>query len=306
MALRIGLSGGAANVDRMVDQVVEAEADGFTSMWYAGAIGTDPLVLLPVLGRATSTIELGTSIVQTYPRHPVLMAQQASAVAMAVGGGRFTLGIGVSHRPAIEMTYGLDYDRNAEHLREYLEVLGPMLTEGKVAFEGGEYTARAELRMRPDAPVPVVVAALASKALRSAGSLADGTITWMANRRAIESHVAPKINAAASEAGRPAPRVIVGLPVAVTDDVDAGRQAAAEQFAGYGMLPNYQRILARGGISSPADAAIVGNEAAVAAELEALAAAGATDIWAAIFPVGDDRRASRDRTKNLLRDLVAG
>ena len=305
MALKIGLSGGGATVDRMVAQAVEAEADGFTSMWYAGAMGTDPLVLIPVLARATQRMEFGTSIVQTYPRHPVLMAQQAAGVGLAAPG-RFTLGIGVSHRPSIEGTYGIDYDHNAEHLREYLQVLGPLLDEGKVRFKGEEYTAAADIRMRPDERVPVLVAALASKALRSAGQFADGTITWMANRQAIETHVAPKINKAAADAGKPSPRVVVGLPVAVTDDVAEGRNAAAQQFAMYGMLPNYQRILARGGVSSPADAAIVGNEEAVAGELEALTAAGATDIWAAIFPVGDDRRGSRDRTKNLLRDLVAG
>ena len=304
--MRIGLSGGGATVDRMVDQLKEAEADGFTSMWYAGAIGVDPLVLLPLLARETTSIELGTSIVQTYPRHPVNMAQAATAVALATGVERFTLGVGVSHRPAIEATYGLDYDANAEHLAEYLQVLGPLLREGKVRFAGDHYRAQTELRMRPEGAISIVVAALGTKALESSGTFADGTITWMANRRAIETHVAPKIAAAATGAGRPAPRVIVGLPVAVTDDIDAGRQAAAEQFAMYGMLPNYQRILRRGGVTSPADAAIVGTEDEVAAELEALLDGGATDIWAAIFPVGDDRRASRDRTKALLRNLVKG
>lgn len=306
MALKIGLSGGGSTVDRMVDQLVEAEDDGFTTLWYAGALGTDPLVLIPLLGRATSRIEMGTSIVQTYPRHPVLLAQQASAVALATGADRFTLGIGVSHRPAIEGTFGYDYDANAEHLREYLEVLGPLLSDGRVSYEGRQFTARAEIRMRPDGRVPVLVAALGSKALRSAGELADGTITWMANRVAIESHVAPKIAKAAADAGKPQPRVVAGLPVAVTDDIDGGRTTAAEQFSMYGMLPNYQRILKRGAISSPAEAAIVGSEDQVATELEALVAAGATDIWAAIFPVGDDRRASRERTRNLLRDLVRG
>lgn len=306
MALKIGLSGGGSTVDRMLAQLVEAEEDGFTTMWYAGAMGTDPLVLIPLLGRATSRIEMGTSIVQTYPRHPVLLAQQASAVALATGADRFTLGVGVSHRPAVEGAFGYDYDSNAEHLREYLEVLGPLLADGRVSYEGRQFTARAEIRMRPEGRVPVLVAALGSKALRSAGELADGTITWMANRVAIESHVAPKIAAAAADAGKPPPRVVAGLPVAVTDDIDAARTTAAEQFSMYGMLPNYQRILKRGAISSPAEAAIVGPEDRVAAELAALVAAGATDVWAAIFPVGDDRRGSRERTRNLLRDLVRG
>jgi F420-dependent oxidoreductase-like protein len=303
--MRIGLSGGAATVDRMIEQVVEAERDGFTSMWFAGAIGGDPLVVLPLAGRATKSIELGTSVVQTYPRHPVQMAQTAAAVGAAIGGGRFTLGIGVSHRPVIENTYGLDYNQRARHLDEYVQVLTALLQEGKVSFKGDEYQAMAQIGMRPDVPVPVVVAALAEKALDSAGTYTAGTITWMANRRAIEDFVAPRLREAAAAAGRTNPRVVVGLPIAVCDDIDAGRAAASQQFATYGMLPNYKRILDRGGVDGPADAAIVGPEDDVANELRALLDAGATDIWAAIFPVGEDRRASRQRTHALLKELAS-
>jgi F420-dependent oxidoreductase-like protein len=305
--MRIGISGGGATVDRLVDQAVEAEADGFTSLWYAGGAGIDPFVVLPLVGRATTRIELGTSIVQTYPRHPVLMAQQATAVAKAIGSGqsRFTLGVGVSHRPVIEGTYGLDYDHNARHLREYLTVLSALLRDGRVAFQGEEYTAAAEIRDRAEPAIPVLVAALAAKSLRSAGELAEGTITWMANARAVEDLVAPTLGDAAAGAGRAQPRVVCGLPVAVTDDVDAAREVAARQFAVYGMLPNYQRVLAAGGISAPAEAALVGDEDAVGGAIAALFAAGVTDVWAAPFPVGDDRKASRARTRALLKDLVA-
>jgi F420-dependent oxidoreductase-like protein len=304
--MRIGISGGGATVDRLIDQAVEAEADGFTSLWYAGSAGIDPFVVLPLVGRATSGIELGTSIVQTYPRHPVLMAQQATAVARAVGdGGRFTLGVGVSHRPVIEGTYGLDYDHNARHLREYLTVLRALFHDGRVSFTGEDYTASAEIRDRAEPPVPVLVAALAARSLRSAGELAEGTITWMANARAVEDLIAPTLRDAAAGAGRPAPRIVCGLPVAVTDDVDAARETAARQFAVYGMLPNYQRVLAAGGISSPAEAALVGDEDAVGSAIAVLFAAGVTDLWTAPFPVGDDRRASRARTRALLKDLAA-
>jgi F420-dependent oxidoreductase-like protein len=306
VTLRIGISGGGQTVDRIIDQAREAEADGFTSLWYAGAAGVDPFAVLPLVGRATDHIELGTSIVQTYPRHPVLMADQAVGVARAVGDGRFTLGVGVSHRPVIEGVYGLSYDTNARHLREYLTVVGDLLRDGRTSFRGEEYRAEAQLRSRSDDPLPVLVAALAPRSLRTAGELADGTITWMANATAVESLIAPTITEAAAAAGRPAPRIVVGLPVVVTDDADAGREAAARQFSVYGMLPNYQRVLAAGGLSSPAEAAIVGTEAQVTGAIEGLLAAGATDVWAAPFPEGDDRRASRQRTRALLRDLVAG
>jgi F420-dependent oxidoreductase-like protein len=305
--MRIGVPGGGATVDRLIDNAVEAEADGFSSVWFPGGSGLDPLVLLPLVGRATSRIGLGTSIVQTYPRHPVLMAQQAAAVGAAIGdGSRFTLGVGVSHRPVIEGVYGLSYDTNARHLREYLTVLGGLLGDGRIGFTGEEYRAATDLGQRPDEPVEVVVAALAPRSLAAAGELADGTITWMANAAAVESLIAPTFRDAAASAGRPEPRVVVGLPVAVTDDEGAGREAAARQFTVYGTLPNYQRVLAAGGVSSPAEAAIVGDEDQVGEAISGLFAAGATDVWAAPFPVGDHRRASRQRTRALLRELVTG
>jgi F420-dependent oxidoreductase-like protein len=307
VTLRIGISGGGATVDRLVDQAVQAEEDGFTTVWYAGGGGgLDPLLAMALAGRATSRIEVGSSIVQTYPRHPVLMAQQAASVVRAIGDStRVTLGIGVSHQMVIENAYGLDYGTNARHLREYLTVLGGLLRDGSVRVTGEEYSAAADLPDRPDPTLRVLVAALAPKALASAGELADGTITWMANARAVQDLIAPRLGEAAAAAGRPAPRLVAGLPVAVTDDPDAAREVAARQFAIYGMLPNYQRVLAAGGISSPAEAAIVGTEDQVAGAIGDLVDAGVTDVWAAPFPVGDDRRASRERTRALLRSLVA-
>lgn len=284
--MRIALTGGGATVDRLIDHAVEAEADGFSGVWYPGGGGAlDPLVLLPLVGRAARRIGLGTSIVQTYTRHPVLMAQQAATVGAALDdASRVTLGVGVSHRPVIEGMYGLDYGSNARHLREYLTVLAALLRDGRVSDAGDEYVANADLGSRPAEPLGLVVAALAPRSLAAAGELADGTIIWMANAHAIESLIAPTIRSAASAAGRPDPRVVVGLPVAVTDDEAAGREAAARQFTIYGTLPNYQRVLAAGGVSSPAEAAIVGTE----------------------DQVGDDRKASRQRTRALLRELVAG
>jgi alkanesulfonate monooxygenase SsuD/methylene tetrahydromethanopterin reductase-like flavin-dependent oxidoreductase (luciferase family) len=116
--------------------------------------------------------------------------------------------------------------------------------------------------------------------------------------------VAPVIRKAAADAGRPAPRIVAGLPVAVHDNVAEARSVAARQFAAYGHLPNYQRILSHGGITAPAEAAIVGDEDSVARQVLALFEAGATDVWAAPFPVGDDAPASRARTRALLASLA--
>jgi alkanesulfonate monooxygenase SsuD/methylene tetrahydromethanopterin reductase-like flavin-dependent oxidoreductase (luciferase family) len=127
----------------------------------------------------------------------------------------------------------------------------------------------------------------------------------MANATAIDSHVAPRIRKAAEDAGQPSPRIVAGLPIAVHDDAAEARSTAAAQFVIYGQLPNYQRILEYGGVTSPANAAIVGDEASVTAQIKALFEAGATDLWAAPFPVGDDKSASRARTRALLKELAA-
>lgn len=303
--MRIGLSGGAATVDKMIEQAERAEADGFTSLWYASAIGGDPLVAMALAGRATASIELGTSVLQTYTSHPVLMANRARAVADAMGRPGFTLGIGPSHRPVIELAYGLSYDHPGRHTEEYVRILAALLRGEAVEVKGEDFSVAAGARPAPPPfPVPVLVSALAPRLLRVAGALTDGTILWMGNAQAIRTHVKPLIDAAAAAAGRPTPRIVAGLPVAVHDDIDEARRVAGEQFAGYGTLPNYRRLLDIGGAGGPQDAAIVGDEDAVTAGITELFDAGATDVWAAIFPVGTDRTGSRQRTRALLTDLA--
>ena len=304
--MRIGLSGGAATVERMIEQAKRAEAEGFASLWYASAVAGDPLVAMALAGQATDEIELGTAVLQTYTCHPLLQANRAASVAAAMGRPGFTLGVGPSHRPVIEDAYGLSYDQPGRHTEEYVRILTAALGGEAVAFDGEDFRVRAGQRVaKPDVPVSVLVAALGPRLLRVAGELADGTILWMGNARSIEVHVAPRLRKAAAGAGRPEPRIVAGLPVAVHDDVAEARQAAAEQFAGYGVLPNYRRLLDIGGAQGPADAAIVGDEAAVRAQIQDLFDAGATDVWAAIFGVGSDRQGSRARTRSQLQELAA-
>ncbi|MET0727164.1 MAG: TIGR03564 family F420-dependent LLM class oxidoreductase [Acidimicrobiales bacterium] len=303
--MRIGLSGGASSVDKMVEQAQRAEGDGFTSLWYAGATGGDPLVAMAVAGRATSSIELGTAVLQTYTAHPVLQANRALSVVDGMGRPGFTLGLGPSHRPPVEDAYGLSYAHPGRHTEEYMQVLTALLRGETVHFEGEDFQVHAGANV-PEGrgPIPVLVAALGARMLRVAGQVTDGTILWMANEKAIETHVAPRIREAAAAAGRPSPRIVAGLPVAVHDDADEARATAAEVFSLYGELPNYRRILELGGAATPAEAAIVGDEAAVTARIEAMFRAGATDVWAAPFPVGDDRSGSRSRTRALLKELA--
>ena len=304
--MRIGLTGGGATVEKVVRQAQQAEADGFTSLWYASAVTGDPLVAIAVAGRETTRIELGTAVVQTYPCHPLLQANRAASVVDAMGRPGLTLGIGPSHEPVIRGVYGLSYDHPGRNTEEYLRILSGVLRGEAVDFDGNDWTAHTAGRaVAPSHPVPLLLSALGPRLLRVAGELADGTVLWMAPPAAIEHHIAPKVCAAATAAGRPAPRIVAGLPVAVHDDEAEARVAASVNSSVYAGMANYQRILEIGNAATPADAAIVGNEAAVRSQLQSLLDAGATDIWAAVFPVGDDRAASRRRTTELLQELVS-
>jgi F420-dependent oxidoreductase-like protein len=304
--VRIGLTGGAATVDKVIDQAKQAEADGFTSLWYASLVSGDPLVAMAIAGRETSTIELGTAVLQTYPCHPLLQANRAASVVDAMGRPGFTLGIGPSHRPLVEEVLGMSYKHPGRSTEEYVRILCGVLRGEVVDMDGNDWSAHTVGRASvPAHPVPVLVSALGARLLRLAGEVADGTVLWMAPPRAVGEHVTPKVTAAAAAAGRGAPRIVAGLPVAVHDDVAAARDAAAATSGMYARMENYRRILELGGVGSPAEAAIVGGEASVSAQLQGLLDAGATDIWAYVFPVGDNRRASIARTKDLLRSLIS-
>jgi len=300
--MRIGLMlPGTGTVESNVDQIVEAERDGFDTVWFGQVFGPDVMTLLALAGPRTSRIELGTSVVPTYTRHPYVMAQQALTNAGATRD-RFTLGIGLSHAPVVENMWGMSYEQPARHMREYLAVLQPLLREGRVSFSGETVRTNAGIAVPGAKPPPVLIAALAPLMLRIAGELTDGTITWMTGTQTIASHIVPRITAAA--AGRPAPRIVTGLPVAVTGDVAEARERAAKAFIIYGQLPNYRRVLDREGAAGPADVAIVGDEASVERQLRDLASAGATDLLAATFPAGGDPHESLARTRALLQSLI--
>jgi F420-dependent oxidoreductase-like protein len=295
--------GGAPEIEAHVQAAVDAETDGFDGIWYGQIFGAEVMTVIAIAGERTSRIQFGTSIVPTYVRHPTIMAQQALTVQAATAG-RFTLGLGLSHAPVVESMWGLSYDRPAVHMREYLSVLQPLLTDGRVSFSGDLFRVNAQASVPTPQPPQVMIAALAPVMLRIAGERTGGTILWMTGPKTIESHIVPRLTKAAEGAGRPQPRVVAALPVAVTDDPDAARERAAGLFAIYGTLPNYQRMLEKEGASGPKDVAIVGNEAQVEEQIRGMASAGATEFVAAAFPADGDAPASLARTKALVKSLI--
>ena len=309
--MRIGIFyGGVASLESKigtlaehVQRAVDAEADGFDSVWFAQVFTADALTTIALAGAKTQRIELGTSVVPTFPRHPLALAQQA-LTTQAATGGRLALGIGPSHKMVIEDMLGLSYAQPAKHIREYLSVLRPLVHEGSVAFSGSVYRVSAALQVPGARPFPILLAALAPMMLRIAGELADGTVAAFTGPKTIETHIVPRITAAAAEAGRPSPRICVGLPVVVTDDPAAARERGAREAHIYGLLPAYRRMLDMEGAAGPADVAIVGNEAEVERQVRALAGTGATDLLATMFPADKDDDASLARTRALLKSLV--
>lgn len=288
----------------IVAEAVQAEAEGFASAWTVHFTrGVDALSVLAVAGTQTSHIDLAVGIVPSYPRHPFALAQQA-ATTQALCGGRLTLGVGVSHRPVIEGIHGLNYHRPAAHMREYLWVLGPLLRDGAVSFQGEFFKVEGAFTVPGTSPVSVVVGALSPKMVRVAGECADGAVTWLAGPRILKNDIVPALARAAADAGRPPPRVIAAVPVAVCDDADDGRAAAEQVFGRYGGMENYQRLFAREGVASPGATAVLGSESEVEKQLSAFAEAGATELWPTVFPVGNNSDASLKRTRALLAELA--
>lgn len=313
--MRIGLMIGPETgqyrdkVARLLADAESAEQAGFSSIWVPQVPDDfDALTAIALMGQVTSSIELGTAVMPIQTRHPVAMAQQALS-NQAVCEGRFTLGLGPSHHWIVADMLGLPYERPARLVRNYLEVLNAAFAgPGPVDVENDDYRVHNPLDVTNIVPTPILLAALAPVMLRVAGELASGTILWMADERAIGEHVLPRITGAASSAGRPTPRVVAGVPVALcrNDEVDAARAWANQALGHAEYSPNYQRLLELGDATDVGDLLAGGDESAVVDRLRSFSDAGVTDLAVRVLPLGPDRDArieSRDRTLALLSSL---
>lgn len=287
---------GDPTIDDIAAAVEQAERDGFTSVWTSAKF--DALTQLALFASGTETIELGTAIVQTYPRHPHALAQQALTV-QALSKRRLTLGVGVSHAVLIEDKLGLDRSRPVRHMGEYLTCLRGLLAGEVVTFAGEEFHINGHQLpvAAATSPPPVLVGALGPRMLRVAGQQADGTILWLGGHRYLRDVAIPTISAAADNAGRPPPRVVAGLPVWVTDDVSHARDSLTDRLGSYAQRDVYRAVLDRNGSAGPADVALIGDEAEVTGKLQEYADIGATDVAAVILI---DRIDEAERTYQFL------
>jgi alkanesulfonate monooxygenase SsuD/methylene tetrahydromethanopterin reductase-like flavin-dependent oxidoreductase (luciferase family) len=310
--LVIGLRAAGRDAAGIRDAAIGAEKAGIDVAWStSGGLQADPLVAFAAAAGSTEKILFGTCIIPTFPRHPLALAQEAIALDN-LAPGRLRLGVGPSHKPAVERTYSFDFSRPLEHLREYITILSTLFRDGKVSFHGTRLHAEAELAAPVD--VKVMISALRHNAFKLAGELAEGGISWVTPKEHIKTVAAPALAEGAKAAGRDTvPPAIMHLPIVVSTDEQAVFEAAKQQFGFYQRLPFYSAMMVEAGYAEAAGTeftpalakgiVISGGEDDVARQVRALPSFGVGEIIAdPVLLAGD--RAAKDRTIELLGSLA--
>ncbi|MSP22880.1 MAG: LLM class flavin-dependent oxidoreductase [Dehalococcoidia bacterium] len=286
--MTIGVAIQAPDARGFVEQIELAERLGIPTAWstIGGAGGADTLTAYAAALGRTERIKVGTAIVQTWPKHPIAIAQQALALEQ-LAPGRLILGVGPAHESAMVRTYGVKWHRPLQQLREYLTVLRALLHEGKVDFEGDHVTAHSELRNPPR--TPIMASALRPRSFELCGELADGAISWMCPRTYLIDQALPALLEGARKAGRPAPPLVAHVPIVVSSDRQAARNLARERLGNYSRTPFYLAMFTQAGFGDTAggysnalldDLVVSGTEDEVAARLRAYLDAGIGQVLA--------------------------
>ena len=312
--LVIGLHIAARDGKSALEQVVATEQAGIDVAWMTcGGVAPDPIAVFSAAALRTERVELGTCIIPTFPRHPMALAQ-AAMVVDSLAPGRLRLGVGPSHEPAMRGTWGLDFARPLEHLREYVTILNASFKDGKVDFSGKRLEAHAEFPST--AKIRVMISALRHNAFALAGELTEGGISWVTPPEHIRDVAIPALEEGAARAGRSdVPPAVVHVPIVVSTDAEAVYQQAKAQMGFYQRLPFYRAMWLEAGYQDAAgteftktmcDALVVsGDEQQVADRIRGLPSFGAREIIAMPLLLQNERGA-RERTVGLLGELAQG
>lgn len=299
---RIGAALHQRDAAAMLAGIREAEAAGVGTAWLTTGAGPDGLTVFAAAAAVTKTIRMGTAIVPTFPRHPLVAAQQAADLH-SLAPGRFTLGLGPSHAAIMEGRYGIAYDRPLNHLREFVGIVKALLTGEQVDHEGARYRVHAKLFH--GAPVPVIISALRANSFALAAEIADGAVTWLCPARYLRDVALPAMNAKAPSGQRP--RLVGHAFVALGADEQNVQSAVPEFLAHYPKLTNYQEMFVAAGFpearqsawsQAMLDAVVLhGDEATCERKVaEFLNVSGCDEMILSVMPVGADRNASIKRT----------
>ena len=307
----VGVAVGGSNIREIQAMILRAEELSIPAAWMTtGGARPDSMTVFAATAGLTDSIKLGTSIVPTYPRHPLVMAQQAQVVAQ-LAPGRFRLGVGPSHRPTIE-GMGINFDKPLAHLREYLRILKALLQGGRVDFDGDHYTAHDSIPEPLD--IEIMGSALRRGSFELCGAESDGAISWICPGQYLHEVAIPAMEAGARQAGRETPPLIAHAPVCVHDNPEEVRAAVRQQVINP-RFPYYQRMLVAAGYPEATqgawsdgmiDGAVIwGDEEKCAAGVQQLFDLGATEVLASPIAAGPDSAASVDRTMQLLGQAAA-
>ena len=305
---RIGLHAGAPNAAASLDLMRRAEAAGVQAAWLTtGGTGLDALTLFAAAAVQTDHILFGTSIVPTYPRHPIVAAQQAQVLDQ-LAPRRLRLGVGPSHRPTMRAMFGYNLRAPLTNLREYLQILRALLHEGSVNFDGQEYTAHASI---PNpAPIPVMASALQEGSFELCGAEADGAISWVSPAAYLRDKALPAMRRGSDRAGRETPPLIAHAPVCISANPDATRLAVQQQLSNYPRLPFYQQMWAAAGYPEAAEetwsdgmiaaTVLAGDADTVGERMAAMLNMGIAELLVTPVTAGDDPAADLEQTVSLL------
>ncbi len=298
--MKIGINGSDKltnpDIPAIVADIERAEAAGMSSYWLAQTALVDAAGVLALAGSRSSSVE------PTWERHPHALAAQA-LTTQAATDGRFVLGIGLSHRPVVEGMLRMTWDKPIRHINDYLDVLLPLLDEGRASHHGEVWSYTGSGGRPTQDPPAVMLAALGSQMLRVAGRRTAGTILWCVGPVTIERQIRPALQAAADEAGRPAPRIVCSLPVWVTDDPTPAKDLVGRMLKDYAALPSYRAMLDVEGVQGIESISLIGDEDRVGEQLAEIEAAGATDFTAVVLGGNPDEVG---RTRAALEAYAAG
>lgn len=291
---RIGFSISGNDIAQLLSTIQHAEQSGVRQIWMTqGPTSLDALTVYAAAMGQTQSIRLGTSIVPTYPRHPIALMQQAFTVD-AISPGRLRLGVGSSHRPIIERTYGDTMPRPLSHLKSYVSVLHQASHQGSVDVQDEWFTARASW---PHAPhIPILVATLGESAYHQAGMIADGAISWNTPLSFLQHTAMPALAAGATANNRPRPPLVAHAWVSIHPDADAVIAATLQTVSGYARLPFYANMFAAAGytvkdgvvVPALAEALVIhGDAGAIRERVTQFFDAGIDEVLLTVVNVGD-------------------
>ena len=295
---RIGLIVNGANAAAVIKTIAAAETAGVQQIWMTNTPWfPDVLTILAAAAIKTSIVRLGTAIIPTYPRHPIVLAQELLALH-DIAPGRLRLGIGPSHRSIVEDMYGLSQTTPLIHLREYVKVLHSILIDGKVDHHGEFFNIVIEFPRT--AQIPVLISTLGKKAFELAGEIADGALSWMCPVPYLLHTGIPLLRKGANANGRSnTPPLIAHIPVALSQDHDSVMVAGHKMFEMYSKLPFYAKMFAGAGFPLTSDnmvsedfvdnMIISGNEDTVAKSLNKLLASGLDELMVNLVPIVDEK-----------------